>query len=157
MCSGSSVAQIVKFTNTEIEIISLLNNNQFINNRAATTNRNWFLHSILCFFKISVAIELIVQHIRDFLNNRGRSIDAEVAPIVYRDDLDENSVGTEDASNSKTGTPTHGKKKNEIHSHSMHRPHWEIRWTYPMDIIHRMWEDEWVHFQIIKKQITIND
>lgn len=114
MRSRDSVSQITKFTKTEIEIVSILNNNPIINNRA---------HLFLCFFEISVAIELIVQHIRDFLNNRGRSIDAEVPSIVYRDDLDENDVGTEDASSSRTSTPTHGKKKNEIHSHSMHRPH----------------------------------
>lgn len=73
--------------------------------------------------QFAVAIELIVQHIRDFLNNRGRNIDPVIHPIICRDDLDETIGDGDEVSGSPTGTPKHGKKKNETHSHSMHRPH----------------------------------
>lgn len=67
------------------------------------------------FVFVLVAIELIVQHIRDFLNNRGRSIDPEYFPTA-----------NDDARSKDGGASTstaHGKKKNESHSHNMHRPH----------------------------------
>lgn len=70
-----------------------------------------------------MAIELIVQHIRDFLNNRVRSIGTEIHPIVCNDDLVEANIDGEDAGGSTAGTPKHGKKKNETHPHNMHRPH----------------------------------
>lgn len=74
------------------------------------------------FFSFTVAIELIVQHIRDFLNNR-RNFDLEVHPIVCTDGLAEASGTPEENCGSTSGTPKHGKKKNETHSHNMHRPH----------------------------------
>lgn len=68
-----------------------------------------------------MAIELIVQHIRDFLNNRGRSIDTGVHPIIFSDGIDDKN-GDENSSSSVT-PPIHGKKKTDTHSHNMHRPH----------------------------------
>lgn len=69
------------------------------------------------FVSSAVAIDLIVQHIRDFLNNRGRSIEAEA-----RTDDDQNDEGQ--GNNESTSTsPIQGKKKIESHSHNMHRPH----------------------------------
>lgn len=70
------------------------------------------------FFSLTVAIELIVQHIRDFLNNRGRSIEAELQSNKVETN-EENSESV--ASTSTPTTPVHGKKKTD--SHSMHRPH----------------------------------
>lgn len=67
-----------------------------------------------------MAIELIVQHIRDFLNNRGRSIEAEAHRIA--DNVDD-AILDEISNGSSSTTPVHGKKKNETHSHNMHRPH----------------------------------
>lgn len=73
---------------------------------------------------LTVAIELIVQHIRDFLNNR-RGI--ELGPHSSKGNLNKEDQGgseststSESASESKQTTP---KKKIESHSHSMHRPH----------------------------------
>lgn len=68
------------------------------------------------FVSLAVAIELIVQHIRDFLNNRGRSIEAENAKDKTRDIL-------ENASGSTPTTPNNGKIKLEAHPLNMHRPH----------------------------------
>lgn len=63
-----------------------------------------------------VAIELIVQHIRDFLNNRGRNIQMEFTK-------DQTEEVLENACGSTPTTPIHGKKKIESHPHNMHRPH----------------------------------
>lgn len=71
------------------------------------------------FFSLTVAIELIVQHIRDFLNNRGRSIETETQSNKAQTD-EETSEG---GSTSTPTTPVHSKKKNESHPHNMHRPH----------------------------------
>lgn len=57
---------------------------------------------LLYFVYFAVAIELIVQHIRDFLNNRGRGIDSDAtANTLYG----------------------HGKRLNESHSHNLHSLH----------------------------------
>lgn len=55
-----------------------------------------------------MAIELIVQHIRDFLNNRGRSIDA-----------DHHMTGAQ----SSAALQPNGKKSNEPNLHNVHRLH----------------------------------
>lgn len=63
----------------------------------------------------SVAIELIVQHIRDFLNDRGRHLGAEHFPTA--DDVFEEEAA------STSVEVRNGKKKAENLSHNMHRPH----------------------------------
>lgn len=64
---------------------------------------------LLYFVYFAVAIELIVQHIRDFLNNRGRGIDSDAtANTLYG----------------------HGKRLNESHSHNLHSLHW----LYKIDV-----------------------
>lgn len=80
-------------------------------------------------FLLSVAIELIVQHIRDFLNNRNRI--TENPEQAYRlADGKEHSP-----SSSQSPTSAHGKAKNETFSHSMHRPHWMHTYLYPTSIV----------------------
>lgn len=71
------------------------------------------------FFFLAVAIELIVQHIRDFLNNRGRSIETE----LQSNKVQTNEEACDDGSASTPTSPVHGKKKLESHPHNMHRPH----------------------------------
>lgn len=71
------------------------------------------------FFSLAVAIDLIVQHIREFLSNRGRSIEPESSSSKVQ----ANEESSDDGSTSAPTTPVHGKKKTESHTHSMHRPH----------------------------------
>lgn len=66
----------------------------------------------MIFIHFTVAIELIVQHIRDFLNNRGRCIEQESQQIFEKTNVSQES-GSE--------PQTHGKKIDN--SHNMHRPH----------------------------------
>lgn len=82
---------------------------------AITNSVKYFVRWFFFVFSFSVAIELIVQHIRDFLNNRGRGIDPEYFPTAS----DEAAAGDGGANTSTA----HGKKKNDSHSHNMHRPH----------------------------------
>lgn len=67
---------------------------------------------------LTVAIDLIVQHIRDFLNNRGRGIEQESYPSKDIADKDDQDVSDESGNR-----PATTKKKTETHSHNMHRPH----------------------------------
>lgn len=55
-----------------------------------------------------MAIELIVQHIRDFLNDRGRGIDTEPQAS---------------GSQSSAALQSNGKKSNEPNLHNVHRLH----------------------------------
>lgn len=57
-----------------------------------------------------MAIELIVQHIRDFLNNRGRGIDNEP-----------HASGAQPSSSA--ALQANGKKSNEPNTNNMHRLH----------------------------------
>lgn len=75
--------------------------------------------NVLVFFlslRYLVAIELIVQHIRDFLNNRGITLQAE----YIKDQTQEIQEKFCDSTPTK---PFCTQKWMESHSSNMHRPH----------------------------------
>lgn len=83
----------------------------FSNPKMSILSNSFFFISFILFV---VAIELIVQHIRDFLNNRGRCLEPQHFPTA-------DEVFVDDASSS-SALPN-GKKRTESFSQNLHRPH----------------------------------